>query len=104
MRARILDFVQALRAGGLEVSLAEAMDAVAAVSAAGVDREVLREALAATLVKDEAERATFDRLFDIAFPLVGADGPGEGPPRRAPAAASPSGGRPGARWRAAACP
>jgi len=71
VRARILGFVQTLRAGGIEVSIAEAMDAVAAVSAAGVDREVLRESLAATLVKDEAERATFDALFDTAFPLVG---------------------------------
>jgi hypothetical protein len=71
VRARILGFVQALRAGGIEVSVAEAMDAVAAVSAAGVEREVLRESLAATLVKDEAERPVFDALFETAFPLVG---------------------------------
>src|SRR6185436_16697717 len=83
MRARILGFVQTLRAGGVEVSVAEAMDAIAAVSAAGVEREVLREALAATLVKDEAERATFDVLFDRAFPLVGPGGDGERRRRRA---------------------
>src|ERR1043165_9388148 len=71
MRARILAFVQTLRADGIEVSVAEAMDAVAAVSAAGVERDVLRESLAATLVKDEAERATFDTLFEVAFPLIG---------------------------------
>jgi uncharacterized protein with von Willebrand factor type A (vWA) domain len=83
MRARILGFVQALRAGGLEVSVAEAMDAVAAVSAAGVERAVLREALAATLVKDEAERPAFDVLFERAFPLVGPGGDGERRRRRA---------------------
>src|SRR6185503_13032996 len=82
MRARILGFVQALRAGGLELSVAEAMDAVAAVSAAGVERAVLREALAATLVKDEAERPTFDVLFERAFPLVGPGGDGERRRRR----------------------
>ena len=35
MRARILGFVQALREDGLAVSVAEALDAVAAVAAAG---------------------------------------------------------------------
>src|SRR5881409_1801329 len=74
MRARILGFVQALRDHGVEVSLAETMDAVAAVAAAGIEREVLRESLAATLVKDEGERPGFDRIFDVMFPLVGAAG------------------------------
>src|SRR5215510_4091140 len=68
-----------LRSHGLPVSVAETMDAVAAVAAAGVERETLREALAATLVKDEGERLTFDRLFEIAFPL---GGPGEETRRR----------------------
>jgi uncharacterized protein with von Willebrand factor type A (vWA) domain len=48
------------------------MDAIAAVAAAGVEREVLREALATTLVKDEHDRPTFDDLFEHAFPLVSA--------------------------------
>src|SRR5690349_11473501 len=74
MRERILDFVQALRARGVEVSVAEALDAVRAVAAAGVEREVLREALAASLVKHEADRPAFDALFEAMFPLVGADG------------------------------
>jgi uncharacterized protein with von Willebrand factor type A (vWA) domain len=72
MRARILAFVQALRERGVEVSVAEALDAVAAVAAAGVEREVLREALAACVVKDEADRPGFDALFDEMFPAVGA--------------------------------
>jgi uncharacterized protein with von Willebrand factor type A (vWA) domain len=69
MRARILRFVEELRAAGLPVSVSETMDAVAAVAAAGVEREVLREALATTVVKDEHDRPEFDRLFDLAFPL-----------------------------------
>src|SRR5262245_66432155 len=80
MRARILGFVQALRDDGIAVSVAESMDAVAAVAAAGVDRGVLREALAATLVKDEADRPAFDTRFDAMFPAVGATprAPGKG--------------------------
>ena len=72
MRARILGLVQALRDDGIAVSVAESLDAVAAVAAAGVDRGVLREALAATLVKDEADRPAFDARFDAMFPAVGA--------------------------------
>src|SRR5882724_3625025 len=71
MRRRILDFVDRLRAHELSISVGETMDAVAAVAAAGVEREVLREALATTLVKDEHDRPAFDRLFETAFPLVG---------------------------------
>jgi uncharacterized protein with von Willebrand factor type A (vWA) domain len=74
MRARILEFVQTLRNRGLDVSVAETLDAVAAVAAAGVEREVLRESLAAALVKDERDRAAFDALFDAMFPLVGPAG------------------------------
>ena len=61
------------------------MDALAAVAAAGVERETLREALAATLVKDEDDRRVFDRLFDEAFPLGrqhAATPEGQGAPRR----------------------
>src|SRR5437667_1999848 len=73
MRSRILGFVQALRAEGIDVSLAETMDAARAVAAAGVEREVLRESLAACMVKDEGDRPAFDRLFDAWFPLVGGE-------------------------------
>jgi len=79
MRARILEFVQGLRDRGVDVSVAETLDAVAAVAAAGVEREVMRESLAAALVKDERERPTFDALFDAIFPLVG---PADGTSRR----------------------
>jgi hypothetical protein len=78
VRERILGFVDRLRAHHLPVSVSETMDAVAAVAAAGVDRTVLREALATTLVKDEHDRPTFDRLFELTFPLL----PGAPAPRR----------------------
>ncbi len=73
MRERILAFVQALRHDGLEVSVAETLDAVRAVTVASLEREVLREAFAATVVKDERDRAAFDRLFESHFPLGGGD-------------------------------
>lgn len=95
MRARILAFVQGLRARGVAVSVAETLDAVAAVAAAGVDRPELREALAATLVKDEAWRPAFDAFFDEAFPLVAADVAGKRRRARSRAGGSPGdvGGR-----------
>jgi uncharacterized protein with von Willebrand factor type A (vWA) domain len=82
MRERLLGFVDGLRARGVEVSVAETLDALAAVAAAGVERAVLREALAATLVKDEADRPAFDALFDIAFPLGGGEAAAGGRRRR----------------------
>jgi uncharacterized protein with von Willebrand factor type A (vWA) domain len=70
---RHVDFLDALRAAGLQVSLAEGVDAVAALSALRWDdRETLRTAYAATLVKRQSHRPTFDTLFDLYFPrLVG---------------------------------
>ncbi|WP_121257121.1 vWA domain-containing protein [Nocardioides ferulae] len=66
-------FVEALRGAGLPVSLAEGLDAVTALGAVGWhDRDTVRAAYAATLVKREAQRPTFDTLFDLYFPrLVG---------------------------------
>jgi hypothetical protein len=100
VRERLLAFVDGLRAEGVGISVAETLDAVAAVGAAGVDRPVLREALAATLVKDEADRAAFDALFEVTFPL-GWDGDASGRGRRrsgggdAPAAGARGGGQSG---------
>jgi uncharacterized protein len=93
VRQRVLAFAQMLRAHGLEISVAETMDALAAVAAAGVARETLREALAATLVKDERDRAAFDRLFDEAFPLGGA----RDEPRRRRRGGAPGGAEAGGR-------
>ena len=70
---RHLDFLVALRAAGVPVSLAEGVDAVAALSTLRWDdRETVRTAYAATVVKRATHRPTFDTLFDLYYPpLVG---------------------------------
>ncbi len=68
---RHLSFVAALRGAGLPVSLAEDLDAVAALGAVGWgDRDVVRATYAATTLKRETHRATFDTLFDLWFPRM----------------------------------
>jgi uncharacterized protein with von Willebrand factor type A (vWA) domain len=68
---RHLDFLTALREAGLPVSLAEGLDAVDALAAIDLtERESLRAAYAATLVKRHAHREAFDTLFDLWFPRV----------------------------------
>ncbi|HEY2523771.1 MAG TPA: hypothetical protein VGI29_01850, partial [Candidatus Binataceae bacterium] len=60
----LLRFVGELRIAEVPVSVAETLDAMRAVAAAGVsDRARVREALAAALVKDESDRASFDEVF-----------------------------------------
>ena len=72
---RHLAFVEALRGAGLSVSLAEDLDAVAALSALRwSDRATVRDAFAATMVKKQAQRTTFDALFDVYFPAMVGDG------------------------------
>jgi uncharacterized protein len=76
-RSGLLDrhvaFLEALRAAGLPVSLAENLDAIAALqSLEWGSRPTVRDAYAATLVKRQSQRPTFDALFDLYFPaLVG---------------------------------
>lgn len=72
---RHIDFLEALRAAGLSVSLAEDLDAIAALSALDWDRrEVVRAGYAATLVKKQSQRPTFDALFDVYFPRMVGNG------------------------------
>jgi uncharacterized protein with von Willebrand factor type A (vWA) domain len=86
--AELLRFVGELRLAEVPVSVAETLDAMRAVAAAGlVDRSRMREALAAALVKDEADRESFDEVFARFF------GAGTGTAREA--------GRPGAHHRIA---
>jgi len=70
---RHIAFLEALRGAGLWVSLAEDLDAVAALtSVEWTDRSIVHDVYAATLVKRQAQRPTFDALFDLYFPrLVG---------------------------------
>jgi len=59
----LLAFIGELRAAGIGISVAESIDAMNAVTAAGLERGPLREALAASLIKDEADREAFDGAF-----------------------------------------
>lgn len=72
---RHIAFVEALRAAGLPVSLSEGLDAVRAIGELGLDdRETLRAAYAATLVKRQPHRPGFDQVFDLYFPALVGDG------------------------------
>ncbi len=66
----INDFVQILRNHRLRVSPAESIDALQALSHAGLgERGVVKDTLRATLVKDRDDAETFDRLFDLYFSI-----------------------------------
>ena len=67
MRTVVLNFINELRQAGLRISLGESIDALQAIAVAGVEREILREALAASLVKEEADRPAFDEIFTRYF-------------------------------------
>ncbi len=87
---RHVGFVAALRRAGLPVSPAEGLDAAEALCAIDLtERETLREAYAATLIKRPAHRPGFDVLFDLWFPPMisglatanePASAPADGPP------------------------
>jgi uncharacterized protein len=106
VRERILELIDGLRGAGLRVSVAETIDAVRAVEVTGVERTALREALAASLVKHEEDRGSFDAVFDTLFAPPAAEPGrgrkrgrrrsargGDGPSTGAPAAEGTSAGR-----------
>ncbi|MGH3089101.1 MAG: VWA domain-containing protein [Rubrobacteraceae bacterium] len=66
----INDFVQVLRNHRLRVSPAESIDALNALNSVGLgEREVVKDTLRATLVKNLDDIESFDRLFDLYFDL-----------------------------------
>jgi uncharacterized protein with von Willebrand factor type A (vWA) domain len=68
MDKRIVEFIRAMRASGVRVSLAEAEDALKAVDMTGsTNREIFREVLRTTLVKDHRNRREFDYFFPLFF-------------------------------------
>ena len=67
LRDQLVRFIAALRAAGVRISVAESIDAMNAVAAVGLERARMHEALAAALIKDEADRATFDESFNRFF-------------------------------------
>jgi hypothetical protein len=68
MLERVEEFAGLLRRNHVRVSIAEVVDAVAALAALGLgSAEDVRAALAATLVKKPGDRSTFDELFGLYF-------------------------------------
>lgn len=64
----MVDFIRALRAGGVRVSLAESQDAFAAAQTLGMlDREAFRSALRASLIKQRGDLRVFEKLFPQYF-------------------------------------
>ncbi len=73
MEERIAQFIAALRASGVRVSLAESTDAFSAVDLMGIqDREEFRLSLRTTLVKDARGIPIFEELFPLFFDNIGA--------------------------------
>ena len=70
MEAVVSGFVQVLRDHRLRVSPAESLDALHALEHVGLgEREVVRDTLRATLIKNQDDTDTFDRLFDLFFSM-----------------------------------
>ncbi|MGP9016876.1 vWA domain-containing protein [Streptomyces sp. BR1] len=71
---RLTELVRSLRTHGIRIGPGETVDAAAALEVLGFDdRERIREGLAAALLHQEGQRAVFDPVFDLYFPLrVGA--------------------------------
>ncbi|HEY3288725.1 MAG TPA: VWA domain-containing protein [Anaerolineae bacterium] len=73
MDSRVVEFVSALRSRGVRVSLAESADSLRAIEAIGVlDRQLFKNALKATLIKEPADVPTFEQLFPLFFSGEGA--------------------------------
>ncbi|MBZ0284630.1 MAG: VWA domain-containing protein [Anaerolineae bacterium] len=68
MDTRMVQFIRALRAAGVRISLAESQDAMYGVDAVGAgNRDHFRSTLKATLVKEGRDQSTFDYFFPLFF-------------------------------------
>ncbi len=74
LTGRLVEFVTALRSKGIPAGTSETVDAAAVIDVLGLsDRSLLREGLAAALVRRGGQREVFDMTFDLYFPAgVGA--------------------------------
>ena len=74
MLDRVLEFTAALRNASMPVAISDTTDALASIGHIDLaNKNAMRATFAATLVKSEAHRETFDLLFDLYF------GTGRGP-------------------------
>ncbi len=70
LASHLVDFVGALRHAGVAVGPGESVDAAAVMAELDLlRREQLREGLAAATLRRSGQRAVFDALFDLWFPL-----------------------------------
>jgi hypothetical protein len=68
MDKRMIDFIRALRAAGVRISLAESQDAMYGAEALGVESQsAFRAALSATLVKEHRDQEVFEQFFPLFF-------------------------------------
>lgn len=68
MQKRMVEFIRALRAAGVRISLAESQDAMFGVDQAGVsDESAFKSAMKATLVKRHRQQPIFDYFFPLFF-------------------------------------
>lgn len=68
MQKRMVEFIRALRAAGIRISLAESQDAMFGVEHTGIrDVDTFKNTLKATLVKEHNDQPTFDYFFPLFF-------------------------------------
>lgn len=68
MQKRMVEFIRALRAAGIRISLAESQDAMFGVDHTGVRNvDTFKSTLKATLVKERNDQPTFDYFFPLFF-------------------------------------
>jgi len=68
MQKRMIDFIRALRAAGVRISLAESQDAMFGVDETGVRHaDTFKSTMKATLVKNQRDQPVFDYFFPLFF-------------------------------------
>jgi hypothetical protein len=68
MQKRMIEFIRALRAAGVRISLAESQDSMFGVDEAGVGNEAtFKSTMKATLVKNQRDQPLFDYFFPLFF-------------------------------------
>ena len=71
LAGRLVEFVEALRSKGIPTGPSESVDAGAVIGVLGMEnRDLLREGLAAALIRRGGQRDVFDKTFDLYFPLA----------------------------------
>lgn len=68
MDQRMVEFIRALRAAGVRISISESQDAMFGVSEVGIiNLEQFKDTMKATLVKEHRDQPTFDYFFPLFF-------------------------------------